>query len=67
MRYASWGTQLFVLLALALWGGSKLDGVLKLSFPLLVWLLPFIVLIVMIWQLIKDTSKSKTKNDSQKK
>jgi branched-subunit amino acid permease len=67
MRYAGWGTQLFVLLALSLYGGSKLDKVLKLSIPLLVWLLPFIVLIIMIWQLIKDTSKRKTTHEPGKK
>lgn len=67
MRYAGWGTQLFVLLALSLWGGYKLDQVLKISIPLLVWLLPFLVLIVMIWQLIKDTSKRKTTHAPGKK
>jgi branched-subunit amino acid permease len=66
MRYAGWGTQLFVLLALAVYGGLKLDEWLRISVPLLVWVLPFIVLVVMIWQLIKDTSKKKNSNDQGK-
>jgi choline-glycine betaine transporter len=66
MRYAGWGTQLFVALALAVFLGGKIDKWANLSTPLLVWILPFIVLIVMIYQLIKDTSKKKTDNDQKK-
>lgn len=66
MRYAGWGTQLFVLLALAVFGGGKLDKLLHFSIPLLVWILPFVVLIVMIYQLIKETSKRNTDNDQKK-
>lgn len=57
MRYAGWGTQLFVLLALAIYGGIKADNWWKISFPLFTILFPFIVLVVMIIQLIKDTNK----------
>lgn len=63
MRYAGWGTQMFVMLALAVWGGGKLDKNFGFSTPLLVWILPFVVLVVMIYQLIKDTSKRKTDHD----
>jgi hypothetical protein len=63
MRYAGWGTQLFVMLALAVYGGGKLDKALHFSTPIFVWVLPFLVLIVMIYQLIKDTSKRKS-NDA---
>ena len=59
MRYAGWGTQLFVLLALAVYGGNKIDKALGFRTPLLVWVLPFIALIVMIYSLVKDTSKKK--------
>lgn len=59
MRYTGWGTQLFVLLALAVFGGGKIDGALHLRTPLLIWVLPFLILVIMIWQLVKDTSKKK--------
>lgn len=66
LRYAGWGTQLFVALALAVFAGGKIDKWAHFSTPLLVWILPFIVLIAMIYQLIKDTSKRKTENDQKK-
>lgn len=59
MRYVGWGTQLFVLLALAVFGGSRLDRWLGTRTPLAIWILPFLVLVLMIYQLIRDTSKKK--------
>jgi len=61
MRYAGWGTQLFVALALAVFAGNKIDKWAGFSIPLLVWILPFLVLIIMIYQLVKDTSGGKKK------
>jgi hypothetical protein len=66
MRYAGWGTQLFVMLALAVFGGNKIDKWAGFSTPLLVWILPFVVLVLMIYQLVKETSKKKTNNDQTK-
>ncbi|MES2883004.1 MAG: hypothetical protein V4676_12715 [Bacteroidota bacterium] len=66
MRYASWGTQIFVLLGLAVWGGLKLDKLFNTPLPLLVWILPFVILIAMIWKVIKDTSKKKSGDDKNK-
>jgi hypothetical protein len=59
MRYVGWGTQLFVLLALSVYGGGKIDAAAGFRTPLLVWILPFLVLCGMIYQLIRDTSKKK--------
>ena len=59
MKYVGLATQLMVSLALAVFAGLKLDKWLHLSTPLLVWILPLLVLVVMIWQIIKDTSKKK--------
>ena len=59
MRYAGLGAQIFVSLGLAVFAGYKLDRWLKISLPLLVWLLPLIVLIVMIYSLVRETSKRK--------
>lgn len=59
MRYAGLGAQIFVSLGLAVFAGYKGDRWLKFSFPVLVWLLPFLVLCVMIYSLIRETSKKK--------
>lgn len=63
MRYAGLGAQIFVSLGIAVYIGLKLDKWLHLRFPLLVCLLPFIVLVVMIYNLIKQTSKKKKSNE----
>lgn len=57
LRYLGFGTQIMVSLALAVFAGLKADKWLSFSTPLLVWILPLLILTVMIWQVIKDTSK----------
>ena len=57
LRYAGLGMQLFVALGLAVFGGLKGDGWLNEGRPLLVWILPLVVIIAMIYKLVKDTSK----------
>ena len=57
MKYLGLATQIMVSLALAVFVGLKVDKWLKFSTPLLVWILPLLVLVAMIWQVIKDTSK----------
>jgi hypothetical protein len=57
MKYLGLATQLMISLALAVFIGLKLDKWLSFSTPLLVWILPLLVLVGMIWQIIKDTSK----------
>ena len=58
-QYAGFATQLIVGLGLTLYLGMWLDKKLHLSFPLLVWILPLLVLIVTLTKLIKDTSTKK--------
>jgi branched-subunit amino acid permease len=65
MRYAGLGAQFFVSLGLAVFAGYKIDKWIHISIPLLVWLFPFIVLCVMIYNLIKETSKRNNKDDQQ--
>ncbi|HWJ27015.1 MAG TPA: AtpZ/AtpI family protein [Flavisolibacter sp.] len=65
MRYASLGTQIFVSLGIAVFAGLKADKWLKIPFPLLVWALPFIVLCIMIYKLIKETSKRKSVDEQK--
>jgi uncharacterized membrane protein YjgN (DUF898 family) len=57
MKYLGLGTQLMVGLGVAVFAGMKLDQWLSFKTPLLVWILPLLVLVAMIWQIIKDTSK----------
>ncbi len=57
LKYLGLGTQIMISLALAVFGGLKLDKWLSFSTPLLVWILPLLVLSAIIWQVIKDTSK----------
>jgi hypothetical protein len=57
MRYAGLGMQLLVSLGLAVFAGYKGDKWLSIRFPVFVWVLPLIVLFLMIYKLIKDTSK----------
>jgi len=57
MRYAGLATQIFVSLGIAVFAGFKIDGWIGIKFPLLVWLLPFLVLGFTIYKLIKETSR----------
>jgi hypothetical protein len=59
MRYASLGTQIFVSLGIAVFAGYKIDQWLKPAIPLAVWILPLLILCVLIYKLIKETSKRK--------
>lgn len=64
LRYAGLGGQIFAALGIAVFAGYKADVWLKVPLPLLVWILPFIVLCMMIYKLIKETSKRK-KTDAE--
>ena len=57
MRYAGLGMQLFVSLGLAVFAGYKVDKWIAMKFPVFVWVLPLIVLFLIIYKLIKETSK----------
>ena len=59
MRYAGLATQLFAMLALAVFAGYKADEWLHTAIPLLIWVLPLLFLSITIFKLIKDTSKRK--------
>ena len=62
LKYAGLAGQLFVSLGIAVFAGYKADKWLRSPIPLLVWVLPFIVLSLMIYKLIKETSKRKNTN-----
>jgi hypothetical protein len=57
MKYAGLGMQIFVSLGLAVFAGFRLDKWINMQFPVFVWVLPLIVLFLMIFKLIRETSK----------
>lgn len=59
LKYAGLATQIFLALGLSVFIGIKLDGWLKLSFPVLVWVLPLLILVSLLYKLINETNKKK--------
>ena len=59
LRYAGLGFQFLVAIGLSVWGGLQLDRWLKLKTPLAVWILPLLIIFVVIFKIIKDTSQKK--------
>lgn len=57
MRYAGLGFQFLVGIALALYAGMKADEWLNVSFPLLVWLIPLLIIVGVIIKTVVDTGK----------
>jgi uncharacterized membrane protein YhiD involved in acid resistance len=64
MRYAGLASQMLVGLGSAVFIGLQSDKWLKLSFPILSWLLPLLVLAAIIYQIVRETSP---KNNDKKK
>ncbi|RYY84876.1 MAG: AtpZ/AtpI family protein [Chitinophagaceae bacterium] len=59
MRFAGMGAQFFVTIGLTVWAGYKADKWLRIPLPLLVWLLPLLAVSLLIYKLVKETSKPK--------
>lgn len=57
MKYAGMGTYILVALGIAVFLGMKADKLMRLSFPVLTWLAPVIVLGAIFYKVYKDTSK----------
>ena len=56
LRYSAITAQIFVSIGLGVFIGIKADGWLHLTFPLLVWLLPLVIIFGIMYKIIKDTS-----------
>lgn len=63
LRYLTFGTELGLMLFVAVWGGHKLDSKLNWKMPLCVWVFPLLVLVATFIKLLKDTSEKKEKNE----
>jgi hypothetical protein len=59
IRYAGLSTEVAASVGVSLWLGIKADKWLKVSFPILSWALPLLVIVVLIIQLIKSSSGRK--------
>lgn len=59
MRYLSFGIQLMATVGIGLFLGYYADKALKLSVPLLIWILPTLLLVYMLVKLVKDFSKKR--------
>lgn len=59
LRYAGLATQMFVVLGVGVFIGIKLDKWLNTGFPILVWTIPLVIIIALIYKLIKETGTKK--------
>ena len=59
MRYAGLSTQVVVSIGVSVFLGMKADKGLKLSFAILSWALPLLVIVVLLVNLIKSGSGKK--------
>ena len=57
MQYAGFAAQLAIGLLLAVYAGMWLDKRMGINIPILIWLLPLLLLIVLLIKVVKDTSK----------
>ena len=59
VRYAGLSTQVVVSIGVSVFLGMKADKGLKVSFPILSWALPLLVIVVLLVNLIKSGSGKK--------
>lgn len=57
MKYAGLTMQFLVSIALGIFLGVKADGWLHISFPLLTWLLPLLIIAGILIKIINETGK----------
>ena len=58
-KYAGFATQLTVALAISVYAGLKLDSLFRFKNPIIVWALPLLIILVLIYKVIKDTAPKK--------
>ena len=59
MRYAGLAMQFLIAIGIGVFAGLKLDQWLSISFPMLVWLFPLIIICGMMVKIFKDTGTKK--------
>jgi len=58
LQYAGFASQLVISLGAGVLIGYWVDKKINLSIPVLTWLLPLLILLVLFWKVMKDTSKN---------
>jgi hypothetical protein len=58
-KYAGFATQLTVALVVSVYAGMKLDSLFKFKKTIIVWALPLLIILVLIYKVIKDTAPKK--------
>ena len=58
-KYAGFATQLTVALVISVYAGLKLDSLFRFKNPIIVWALPLLIILVLIYKVIKDTAPKK--------
>lgn len=64
-QYITFGTELGIMLFLAVWGGKKLDTHCSFSKPIFVWVLPLFVMMSMFLKLFYDMSNNPKKKKNE--
>jgi Mn2+/Fe2+ NRAMP family transporter len=59
IRYAGLSTQVVVSIGVSVFLGMKADKALKVSFPILSWALPLLVIVVLLINLVREGSGKK--------
>lgn len=62
LRYTGLSAEVCASVGLSVFLGIKADKWLHVSFPILTWLLPLLVIVVLIIKLVKETTKRKDGN-----
>jgi hypothetical protein len=62
LRYTGLSAEVCASVGLSVFLGIKADKWLHVSFPLLTWLLPLLVILVLVIKLVKESSKRKDGN-----
>ena len=57
LQYAGFATQLMVGLGFGVLAGHWIDKKISIAVPVFTWLLPLLILLVLFWKVMKDTSK----------
>ena len=58
-KYAGFATQLTIALVISVYAGIKLDLLFNFKKPIIVWALPLLIIVVLIYKVIKDTAPKK--------
>lgn len=59
LRYAGLSSEVVAAVVVSVYLGIKADKWLRVSFPLLTWVLPLLVIVILTIKLVKESSRKK--------